>query len=351
MEFNQGVVTKRSMPFWCVGNPCGDPFGPAVLPKIDSIKVAEILAWGAKEGLLEMTSAHDDDMVPWDAANPCDDMDPNSECYKTISKIKEILDAAGIEFNAMTCGLHGDPAFRNGGLANPDPAVRELARLKVERAIRIGNRLNAKLFVYWVARDGFEVPVVTQWDKVYDWIADGLNHARDYMKENNFTNYVAGTIEPKPNEPRGQMFIPTSGHAVGFIMTKLTEPSFWGVNPELLQHESMALLNAVMTVSYLHSLGKLTMLHFGCQVKGQFDNDNPPLIGPEGLKETVFMFWALKKIGWKGVVEFDCHMLRAESDPAEYIECRKQFIRDSRGQFPKIRESLFSAVTGLFEKE
>ena len=83
-----------------------------------------------------------------------------------------------------------------------------------------------------------------------------------------------------------------------------------------------------MTVSYLHSMGKLTMLHFGCQVKGQFDNDNPPLIGPEGLKETVFMFWALKKIGWKGVVDFDCHMLRAESDPAEYIECLKQFIRD-----------------------
>ena len=92
MEFNQGVVTNRSMPFWCVGNPCGDPFGPAVLPKIDSIKVAEILAWGAKEGLLEMTSAHDDDLVAWDAANPCDDLDPNSECYKTVSKIKEILD-------------------------------------------------------------------------------------------------------------------------------------------------------------------------------------------------------------------------------------------------------------------
>ena len=122
-------------------------------------------------------------------------MDPNSECYKTISKIKEILDAAGIEFNAMTCGLHGDPAFRNGALANPDPAVRELARLKVERAIRIGNRLNAKLFVYWVARDGFEVPVVTQWDKVYDWIADGLNHARDYMKENNFTKAIQAYTE------------------------------------------------------------------------------------------------------------------------------------------------------------
>ena len=83
-----------------------------------------------------------------------------------------------------------------------------------------------------------------------------------------------------------------------------------------------------MTVGYLCSLNKLKFLHFGSQIKAQFDNDFPPLIGPEGLKETVQMFWALNQIGWKGVVEFDCHMLRAESDPAEFIECRKQFIRD-----------------------
>lgn len=90
----------------------------------------------------------------------------------------------------------------------------------------------------------------------------------------------------------------------------------------------MCLLNAVMTVSYLCSMNKLKFLHFGSQIKAQFDNDFPPLIGPEGLKETVFMFKALNDIGWKGVVEYDCHMLRAEGDPGDPLECRRQFIRD-----------------------
>jgi xylose isomerase len=124
------------------------------------------------------------------------------------------------------------------------------------------------------------------------------------------------------------MFLPTSGHAVGFIFGQLKHPEFFGVNPELLQHESMALLNAVHTVGYLTSMKKLFFLHFGSQIKAQFDNDFPPLIGPEGLKETVQMFWALRKVGWKGVVEFDCHMLRTDGDPDDPVGCRKAFIRD-----------------------
>ncbi len=326
MEYNQGWVTKRSMPFWCVGNPCSDPFGGAVLERISSVEVAKILNWGAKAGYLEMTSAHDDDLVAWDPDKPEDDLDPASETSRTLATLKQLLDDAGIEFNAITCSLHGNRIFRDGGLTNPDPAIRELARRKVERTLRIGHYFGARLFVYWVARDGFEVPVCVDWKHVYDWLAEGLDHVYDYIQANGMTNYVGGSIEPKPNEPRGQMFLPTAGHAVGFIEGHLRQPKFWGVNPELLQHESMALLNAVMTVSYLCSMDKLSMLHFGSQIKAQFDNDFPPLIGPEGLKETTYMFWALNRIGWKGVCEFDCHMLRSEADPADGIACRKQFV-------------------------
>lgn len=111
-------------------------------------------------------------------------------------------------------------------------------------------------------------------------------------------------------------------------MSRLKEPDFWGVNPELLQHESMALMNACMTVAYLCSVKKLKFLHFGSQIKAQFDNDFPPLVGPEGLKETVFMFRALQDLGWKGVVEYDCHMLRSEGTPEEPFESRRRFIRN-----------------------
>ena len=328
MEYNKSCVTLRSMPFWCVGNPMSDPFGGAVLDRISSVEVARLIAWGAKEGYLEATGFHDDDLVPWDPDNPEDDLDPSSETSRTLREIKAILDAAGVSVNSAVCSLHGNKLFRNGGLCNPDPELRRLARLKVERTLRIGNFFNAKHYIYWVARDGFEVPLTVKWDEVYDWLADGLNHVWDYIHEQGFTNYVGATVEPKPNEPRGQMFLPTSGHAAGFILGKLRHPEFWGVTPELLQHESMALMNAVMTVGYLCSLNKLKFLHFGSQIKAQFDNDFPPLIGPEGLKETVQMFWALNQIGWKGVLEYDCHMLRAEADIGDQIGCRKVFIRN-----------------------
>jgi xylose isomerase len=90
----------------------------------------------------------------------------------------------------------------------------------------------------------------------------------------------------------------------------------------------MALMNGVAALGYLTSMKKLFFLHFGSQIKAQFDNDFPPLIGPEGLKETVQMFWMLDQVGWKGVVEFDCHMLRTDADPDKADECRRKFVRN-----------------------
>jgi xylose isomerase len=324
--YNKGPVTLRSMPFWCVGNPVADPFGGKVLPTVTSVEVAEILAWAAGQGMIEATSFHDDDLVPWDPQRPEDDLDPKSETYATLKRIKGILDKAGLAVNTATCCLHGHALFRDGGLTNPDAKIRRLARTKVERTLRIGHLFGAQYYTYWVARDGFEVPVVVAWDKVYDWLAEGLDAVHDYIKAKKLTNYLGATIEPKPNEPRGHMYLPTSGHALGFIFGKLKRPEFWGLNPELLQHESMALMNGVLTLGYLVSMKKLFFLHFGSQIKAQFDNDFPPLVGPEGLKETVQLFWMLQKTGWKGVVEYDCHMLRAEADPDRPVDCRKDFI-------------------------
>ena len=328
MSYEKLCVNCRSMPFWCVANPLSDSFGGPVLNSLDSLETAKIIAWAGKEGMIESTAFHDDDLVPWDVAHPEDDLDPKSGTYQKLHAVKAVLDEAGVTVNSVVCSLHGCPQFRDGGLCNPDPAIRHEARLKIERTLRIGHFFQAKNYIYWVARDGFEVPIVTQWENVYNWLADGLNHVYDYIQENHFTNYQSTTIEPKPNEPRGQMFLPTAGHAVGFIYGKLAHPDFWGVNPELLQHESMALMNSALTVAYLVSLNKLKFLHFGSQIKAQFDDDFPPLIGPEGLKETVMMFHALDRLGWKGTVEYDCHMLRSEADMADQIACRKEFIRN-----------------------
>ena len=325
--FDQFCVSARSMPFWCIANPLSDPFGGAIQPKPDSIEVAKLLARAKEAGLIEMTSMHDDDLVPWDPSCPEDDLDPKHETYSKLLAIKAILDRAGLKVNMVTCSLHGNPLFRAGGLTNPDAKIRALAAKKVERTLRIGHLLGASHYTYWVARDGFEVYATTDFSKVYDWLAEGLNHVTDYIRKKRFTNYVGATIEPKPNEPRGAMFLPTSGHAVGFIFSHLKKPDFWGINPELLQHEGMTLINSVLTVSYLCACKKLKFLHFGSQIKGQFDNDFPPLVGPEGLKETVWMFRTLANCGWKGIVEFDCHMLRCEGSPKESEDARWRFIK------------------------
>lgn len=325
--YDKLCVAARSMPFWCVRNQLSDPFGGPVQDPQDSLDTAKMLAKACKAGLIDMTSTHDDDLVPWDPAHPEDDLDPKSAVYAKLQAIRKVLKAGGLKVNMVTCSLHGNKIFRAGGLTNPDPKIRALAAKKVERCLRIGALLGAKHYTYWVARDGFEVYAKTDFAKVYDWLADGLNHVTDYIAAKKLTNYKGATVEPKPNEPRGAMFLPTAGHAVGFIMTRLKKPDFWGVNPELLQHEGICLLNSVLTVSYLCACRKMKFLHFGSQIKGQFDNDFPPLVGPEGLKETIWMFRALADCKWKGVVEFDCHMMRSEGSPEDAEDARWRFIK------------------------
>src|SRR5574344_332377 len=155
--YNVGPVTFRSMPFWCVENPLGDPFGGPVLEHFDSLDAARLLARAAADGLIEATSFHDDDLVPWNPDNLEDDLDTGSAAHKKLVAIRAVLRKAGLHVNTATCSLHGHPLFHAGGLANPDPKIRALARRKVERAIRIGAFFGAKHFLYWVARDGFEV--------------------------------------------------------------------------------------------------------------------------------------------------------------------------------------------------
>src|SRR5512138_2799001 len=97
---------KLSMPFWCVGNPVGDPFGGSVMDKVSPLEVADILCDAKTKGLIDYTSAHDDDLVAWDPANPMDDQVKNSATFKTISQIKEKMDKAGLKMKMITCSLH-----------------------------------------------------------------------------------------------------------------------------------------------------------------------------------------------------------------------------------------------------
>jgi xylose isomerase len=318
---------QLSMPVWCVRSTCSDPFGGPVMDSITAIEAIDILCDAKKQGLIDFTSTHDDDIVSWDPSNPMDDQDPNSECYKTIHALKDKMDAVGLKMKMVTCSLHGDKVFRNGGLTNPDPEIRALAAQKVMRTLRIGNFFGAEYFTYWVARDGFECQFAVDWKTPYKYIENGLNLATRYIKENKLSIRYC-TIEPKPNEPRGEMYLATTGHALALI-SRLEDSSMWGVNPELLQHEGMTNLSASNAAGMAIHAGKLPFLHIGNQKAGQFDNDSPTLTGMDGLKEMVGLAWILEKLDWKGHIEFDNHVLRTDATPGETnkIQVRKNFVK------------------------
>ncbi|UCB44743.1 MAG: hypothetical protein JSV25_11050 [Spirochaetota bacterium] len=317
---------KLSMPYWCVANPVGDPFGPGVMERISSLEVTDILCGAKKDGLIDFTAAHDDDLVDWDPYHENDAEDDNSETYQTLQKIKDRLAKAKLGFKMIACDLHRNPVFRNGGISNPDPRIRLLAAKKVMRALRIGNFLGAEYFTYWVARDGFETQFAVPWGRNYEYIKDGLNLVTRYSRDKNLS-IKQGTIENKPNEPRGEMYLPTVGHSLALI-AKLESPDFWGVNPELLQHEQMTGLTGVQAACFAASQNKLFFLHVGNQKPNQFDNDNPVLIGIDGLKEFISILYALNNMGWDGYIEYDNHMLRSDTAVGKdnAVTLRRRFI-------------------------
>jgi xylose isomerase len=318
---------KLSMPFWCVGNAVADPFGAKVLDTVTALDVCEILCDARTKGLIDYTSAHDDDLVSWDPATPMDDQDKGSDTYKTLQKMKDMMDKAGLKMKMITCSLHYNTVFRNGGLTNPDPDVRALAAQKVMRTLRIGNFFGAEHCTYWVARDGFECQFAIPWDRCYKYIEGGLNLATRYIKENKLS-IKSGTIESKPNEPRGEMFLATTGHALALI-SRLEDPSFWGVNPEILQHEGMTNLSAINALAIAINAGKLPFIHLGNQKPGQFDNDNPTMTGMDGVKEIIGVLWMLDKVNWQGHIEFDNHLLRTDAAPGKdnSIKLRQEYIK------------------------
>jgi xylose isomerase len=321
------MKSKLSMPFWCVGNTGRDPFGGTVMDGISPVDVCTILCQAREEGLIDYTSAHDDDLVDWNPAAPQDDLDSNSQTAKTLQTMKAMMGKAKLSVKMVTCSLHGNSVFRNGGLTNPDPDIRALAAQKVMRTIRIGNFFGAEFLTYWVARDGFECQFAIPWNRCYGYIENGLNLATRYIKENKFS-IKAGTIESKPNEPRGEMFLATTGHALALI-SRLEDPSFWNVNPEILQHEGMTNLSAINAIAMAVHAGKLPFMHLGNQKPGQFDNDSPVLTGMDGLKEMIGVLWMLEKAAWKGYIEFDNHMLRTDMAPGQQnvTKLRMDFIK------------------------
>ena len=281
---------------WTVGNPGRDPFGGPTrepLDPVDSVrKLAELGAWGV--------SLHDDDLVPWGT--------PARERDLIVTRFKAALEETGLGVGMATTNLFGHPAFKDGAFTSNDRGVRRAAIGKAMRSIDLGAELGAEVYVFWGGREGTEAAVAKDPRDALDRYREAIDVLGDYVVDQGYDLRFA--IEPKPNEPRGDIFLPTIGHALHFIST-LSRPEMVGVNPEVA-HETMAGLSFVHGVGQALWAGKLFHIDLNAQRIGRYDQDFR--FGAEDLKEAFLLVRLLERAGYAGPRHFDAHAYRNE-DP------------------------------------
>jgi xylose isomerase len=279
---------------WTVGNPGRDPFGEptrALLDPVESVhKLAELGAWGV--------SLHDNDLVPWGT--------PPDEEERIVARFQAALQETGLGVGMGTTNLFGHPAFKDGAFTSNDRGVRRAAIGKAMRAIDLSARLGAEVFVFWGGREGTEAGSAKDPRDALERYREAVDVLSEYVVEQGYELPFA--IEPKPNEPRGDIFLPTVGHALHFITT-LERPERVGVNPEVA-HETMAGLSFLHGVGQALWAGKLFHIDLNGQRIGRYDQDFR--FGAEDLKEAFHLVRLLERAGYDGPRHFDAHAYRSE---------------------------------------
>jgi xylose isomerase len=285
---------KFSFGLWTVGNRGRDPFGDVVrdpLPPAEAVAMlGDIGAWGV--------NLHDNDLVPIDAAP--------AERDRIVRDFRRACDDHGVVVPMVTANLFFDPAFRDGAFTANDPTVRAYAVQKTMRAMDIGAELGARIFVLWGGREGVETDACRRPDDAVKRLRQAVNYLCEYSIDRRYGYRFA--LEAKPNEPRGDIYMATTGNYLGFIPT-LDHPELVGVNPEVA-HEAMAGLNVVHAVAQAWDAGKLFHIDLNDQVSGRYDQDFR--FGSANLKASFFLVKFLEDVGYDGPRHFDAHAYRTE---------------------------------------
>jgi xylose isomerase len=280
---------------WTVGNPGRDPFGGPTREPIDPVdsvkKLGELGAWGI--------SLHDDDLIPWGTSA--------QERDRIVARLKAALDEAGMGVGMATTNLFGHAAFKDGAFTSNDRAVRRAAIGKAMRSIDVGAELGGEVYVFWGGREGTEVGAAKDPRDALERYREAIDVLVDYSESQGYGFRFA--IEPKPNEPRGDIFLPTVGHALHFITT-LQRPDLVGLNPEVA-HETMAGLSFHHAVGQALWAGKLFHVDLNAQDVGRYDQDFR--FGAEDLKEAFLLVRLLERAGYTGPRHFDAHAYRNEN--------------------------------------
>jgi len=280
---------------WTVGSVGGDQFGQPVREALTPVDIVHLLAEVGAYGV----NFHDNDLVPIDASA--------AERDRIVSSFKATLKQTGLVVPMATTNLFGDPAFRDGAFTSNDSRVRAYALQKTMRAMDLGAELGAKIYVFWGGREGTETDAGKNPLDALKWFRDALNFLMEYNLDQGYGMRFA--LEAKPNEPRGDIYLPTTGAMLGFIET-LEHPENFGVNPEVA-HEQMAGLNFMHAVAQAWDAGKLFHLDLNDQNGARYDQDFR--FGSIGLKQAFFLVQFLETVGYDGSRHFDAHAFRSSN--------------------------------------
>ncbi len=283
---------KFTFGLWTVGNVGRDPFGEAVREKVSPVTLVHLLADVGAYGV----NFHDNDLVPIDATP--------SERDKIVADFKRALDDTGIVVPMATTNLFSDPAFRDGAFTSNDPRVRAYALQKTMHAMDLGAELGAETYVFWGGREGTETDAGKNPLDAAKWFREALNFLCEYNSAQGYGLKFA--LEAKPNEPRGDIYLPTTGAMLAFIET-LDHPEMVGVNPEVA-HEQMAGLNFMHAVAQAWDAGKLFHIDLNDQNFSRYDQDFR--FGAHNIKQAFFLVKFLEDVGYDGSRHFDAHAYR-----------------------------------------
>ena len=245
---------RLSFGLWTVGWRGVDVFGGAVRDELDPVEAVERLAELGASGI----TFHDDDLVPNDATRE-----------HTIERFSAALKATGMRVEMATTNLFGSPVFKDGAFTANDRAVRRHALAKAARNIDLAAQFGATTYVMWGGREGAEFGASKDVHAALDRMREAVDTLCAYVREQGYDIQFA--LEPKPNEPRGDILLPTVGHAIAFI-NELDEPSRVGLNPEV-GHEEMAGLNFAHGIAQALWHGKLFHIDLNGQHGPRFDQD------------------------------------------------------------------------------
>ena len=287
---------KFTFGLWTVGWQARDPFGDATRPALDPIRTVSELAQRGAYGV----TFHDDDLIPFGSSA--------SDRSAHIARFKKALDENGMKVPMATTNLFSHPVFKDGAFTSNNRDIRRYAIRKVMTNIELAVELGAHTYVCWGGREGAETDIGKDPVVALERMREAFNVLGQFVIDKGYN--IKFAMEPKPNEPRGDIFLPTIGHALAFI-NSLEHPELVGLNPEV-GHEQMAGLNFVHGIGQALFHKKLFHIDLNGQHGPKYDQDL--VFGHGDLKSAFFLVDLLERYNYEGPKHFDYKPMRTESD-------------------------------------